>query len=53
MCNRKTLDKAYNCYFPDTILQQFGHYMGAHNLGTQIKGVHQLVPVTTGKLSEN
>ena len=24
--------------------------MGAHNLGTQIKDLHKLVPVTKGKL---
>ena len=37
-------------YFPETILQQFWYYMGAHNLGTQIKGLDKLVPVTKGKL---
>ena len=36
--------------FPDTILQQIWYYMGAHNLGTQIKDLHKLVPVTKGKL---
>ena len=46
----KTLGKVYNCYFSETILQQFWYYMGAHNLGTQIEGLHKLVPETKGKL---
>ena len=52
MYNRKTLGNASNWYTPVTILQQFSaNYKGAHILGTQVKGLHKLVPVAKLKLS--
>ena len=50
MYKRKTLGKVYNSYFLETILQRFLYYMAAHNLDTQIEGLHKLVPVTKRKL---
>ena len=43
-----TEGKVYNCYF--SRYYSTANYMGAHNLGTQIKDLHKLVPVTKGKL---
>ena len=50
MYNRKILGKVHQSYFPETILQRYWYYMGAHNLGSQIEGLHKLEPVTKRKL---